>query len=301
MITVIIPTLASKKTKPYVEACVASLKETTPWYEVLVVTNGKGVLPLDVDARIIHRNKAGQCGAVNEALELVETKYVMVSNDDMIYGPGWDESLKISLPKYRCVSPTLVEPLAGAEPFYTYDCGTRVDNFDKERWLEFIGQMRIGIEEEDVEDGFNLPFLTETEIFRTVGGYDEKYDPGGSNSDPDVMMKMMIAGIRPMRDRGSLVYHFSLQSGSMGNDRSGWWRNWRYFPKKWGFERDGRTNIWYAGGENGTRIPTEERPYVDPCCHGAGTHPGKDWLEFHPEWKGKYGKPFYGKGNFHGQ
>jgi len=301
-LTIIIPSLANKRTKPYLEACVISLRETTPWHRILVVTNGDQVQDLDIDADVVHVDKQGQCGAVNRGLEMVDTQYVMVSNDDMIYGPGWDDSLSRTVPKYRCVSPTLVEPKAGAPPFYIYNCGVTIKQFDKKRWHQYIAQMRIGEdEEEDIEDGFNLPFLTETEIFRTIGGYDEEYDPGGSNSDPDTMHKMMIAGIAPKRDFMSLVYHFSLGSGAMGVDKISWWHNWRYFPQKWGFERDGRNNIWYAGGKNGTRIPTKDRPYVDPSCHGHGTHPGKDWLEYSPPWTGIYGHPVYGEGEYYGQ
>ncbi len=301
MVTVLIPTQANELTKPYCEACVASIMETAPWYSVVVITNGPDVLPLNVDVEILHTDKPGQCQAVNLALESVDTKYVMVSNDDMIFGPGWDNSLLRSVQEYRCVSSTLVEPNPGAPPFYNYDCGDSIQVFEKGKWLQYVAQMTIGGEEQDLEDGFNLPFITETEIFKTIGGYDEEYDPGGCNSDPDVMHKMMIAGIRPMRDRLSLVYHFSLQSGGMDKDKKSWWNNWRYFPRKWGFERDGRNNIWYAGGKEGTRIPTEDKPYVFEGAHGAGKHPGKDWLEFTPPWLGKFGDPVYGEGQYYDQ
>lgn len=302
-VTVLIPTLASEKTKPYVEACVRSLRETTPWYEIIVATNGENTQELEVDARVIHRRKKGQCGAVNKVLELVETRYVLVSNDDMIYSPNWDGSLEVAVKKYRCVSPTLVESLPGAPPFYVYNCGRTIEEFKKSEWLSYVAQMRTGApcKKMEIEDGFNLPFLTRTDIFRTIEGYDESYDPGGSNSDPDVMFKMMLAGIAPKRDRLSLVYHFSLQSGSMADDRQSWWHNWRYFPQKWGFERPGTNEVWYAGGEDGIRIPTPERPYVAEVAHGHGIHPGKDWLEYHPSWEGQYGKPFYGKGKYYDQ
>jgi len=299
MLTVLIPTLASKKTKPYVEACVASLREFTSKISILVLVNGKNALDLNVDARVIKIPQQGQCHAVNEGLEMTNTKYVMVSNDDMIYSPDWLPFLLKAVEEHKCVSPNLVEPLSGAEPFKIHNCGETVDKFRRDAWLQFVSQNHG---DEGIEDGFNLPFLTETEIFKTIGGYDEAYDPFGSNSDPDVMYKMMIAGIRPKRVRDSYVYHFSLQSSSPAESeeaKKSWWTNWRYFPRKWGFERDGRGNIWYAGGKKGTRIPTEERPYVAEIAHGHGVHPGKDWLEFHPSWKGKYGKPFYGEGNYY--
>lgn len=305
LLTVIIPTRASEETKPYVEACVASIRQTAPWVEIVVAKNGNHCLDLDVNAEVVYFRKQGQCNAVNEAVKGVGSKYIMVSNDDMIYSPGWANNLMDAVKEHLCVSPTLVEPKGGAEPFYNYDCGRSVDEFNMDKWLDFVGEMFIGENEEDgIEDGFNLPFLVEREVFNTVEGYDTEYDPYGSNSDPDLMYKFMIAGIAPKRDRRSLIYHFSLRSSDPAQSedaKTSWWKNWRYFPHKWGFERDGRTNIWYAGGENGTRIPTEDNPYVSEQAHGHDIHPGKDWIEYKPDWMGKYGEPFYGKGDYYDQ
>jgi len=311
MLTVIIPSLSDDETYDHLENCILSLSLYSPDVKIIVALNGPDpVFPMSRPALTVIKessNPQGQCRAVNWALGYVDTKYVMVSNDDMIFSPGWLPPMMEAVDKHLCVSPNLVESGCGAEPFSRLDCGHEANDFDWTKWEQWVPEM---VERGVVEHGFNLPFMTQTVIFKTIGGYDEFYDPYSSNSDPDVMHSMMLAGIQPHRVRDSLVYHFSMQSGDphAEDDPEGkrikyadWRKNWSYFPQKWGFERDGRGNIWYAGGKNGTRVPTKKRPYVFEGAAGAGKHPGKDWLEYNPKWKGKYGKPFYGLGDYYGQ
>ena len=254
-ITVIIPTLSNGKTKTLVEASVSSLREFTSHIDILVVLNGESPLEPNVETRFLMKvKKQGQCNAVNRALEKIDTRYVMVSNDDMIFSPDWDKPLLKAVQEFKCVSPNLMEPEPGAPPFHFSNFGSNPKEFNKENWLKFCRTNK----DEEIEKGFNLPFMTETEIFRTIEGYDENYDPYGSNSDSDVQYKFMISGISPHRVRASLVYHFSTRSSdpSQGEEtRKDWWKNWRYFPRKWGFERQADNNIWYE-----PTIPTKEHP-----------------------------------------
>jgi len=308
MVTAIIPSLSTDETYPYLELCLDSLAETSPEVPIVVALNGYDPhFPNHRDnLTVIRVSGQGQCKAVNEAVWYAKTKHIIVVNDDMVFSPGWVETMIEATEKYRCVSPNLVEPGSGAEPFMKFDCGSTADTFKYVRWIKGYKDLDP---EGGMECGFNLPFMTEKEIFETIEGYDEEYDPYGSNSDPDIMYKMMIAGISPQRCRDTLIYHFSNRSSDAhiveGDEKKkrlyDWNKNWRYFPRKWGFERDGRTNVWYAGGENGTRIPIKSRPYVFDGAHGHDIHPGKDWLEYKPEWKGKYGRPFYGKGEYYEQ
>jgi len=301
-LTIIIPTLADKEAEPYLRLCLEAIKEVSPEHRIIVAVNGSGAEETQTNfdganTMVIKIPEKGQCRAVNRAVELVDTEYMLVINDDMVVSPDWDKPLLENIEKYKCVSPNLVEPGGGAPPFLTpNDFGKTAEKFDARAWLEFTKTHKDNI---GIEDGYNLPFMTLTEVFKGIGGYDEKYDPSGSNSDPDMMCSMMLAGIAPKRIRTSLVYHFSLGRGSMERDAGAFWHNWRYFPQKWGFERDATERIWYGAGENGTRIPTKERPYISESAAGAGKHPGKDWLEYKPEWMGKYGEPIFGKGKFY--
>jgi hypothetical protein len=208
----------------------------------------------------------GQCAAVNRIAKLLPSDIdtIMVANDDMYFPIAWDRCVDWnSMPK--CWSPNLIEPvgIGSAPPFLKFDGGVDLETFSKRAVNNFALQNR----DEAKEPGFNLPFIIDRELWDTIGGYDEYYDPWGSNSDTDLQMKIELAGVKPIRNRGCLVYHFGSKSETFTPDKQEfWWQNWHYLEKKWGFNRDqAKSNTWYC--ENMIM---------------------KDKLIYHPEWEGKY-------------
>ena len=312
LLTIIVPTQATPERLPYLKACIRTLSYFTPQFHILVVKNGSQQEKCDLNYPNVvtyTTPRQGQCHAVNFALQYVTTPFVMVTNDDMLYGPGWQISLSKAVDEYQVVCPNLIEPHGGAHPFMEIcEWGDKMDeSFNAKAWFEFAkqfhGLFQYNYDGKYVEDGFNLPFLTKTEILKSIGGYDEAYDPYGANSDSDLEYAFMIAGIRPTRVKASVVWHFSLQSSDATKDeerRIDWFKNKDHFIHKWGFERQMDDGIWYAAGKNGIRIPTKERPYIFEHAAGHGEHPGQDWLEFHPSWEGKFGAPVYGDGKYYG-
>lgn len=238
-VTVVIPSLY-EKTKGYLENCVNSLRSTVDW-DIIVVTNGSKVKPnLDHIKGItvhVHTSDQGQCNAVNIGGQLTapNTDYLMVSNDDMYYAPGWNRHLKFDYPVF---SPNLVEPVdnaGSAPPFLKFDGGLNLEAFDQKAVDEFVAKHEDG----EVTDGFNLPFFIRKDVWDTIGGYDKNYDPWGSNSDTDLQTLIELAGIKPKRQRDSLVYHFGSKSGTFdSSNQELWWKNWHYYTDKWGFNRD---------------------------------------------------------------
>ena len=270
-VSVIIPSLASEETYPYLKLCVESLRETVDW-DIIVVTNGGHKPDLsDIHGITIHQHtrQQGQCNAVNRGVEVVapNTDYVMVSNDDMYYAPDWNKNLSFN---ELCFSPNLVEPdnnNGSAHPFLKVAGGYTLDEFNKDTVDSFIKQS-VNLSHE-VQPGFNLPFFVKLEVWRTIGGYDEKYDPWGSNSDTDLQTKINFAGITPVRLRDVLVYHFSNKSGTFdGTHQDSWQANWNYFDQKWGFNRDNLgSDVWY----NRDMLPKD-----------------LDESTYQPDWRGKY-------------
>ena len=202
-------------------------------------------------------------------------KYVMVSNDDMYYAPDWDKNLKnyvdldTGLFKYLCMSPNLVEPTnnaGSADPFLKCGAYYNIEDFDRETVDKYVKE---GIKlKEKPEAGFNLPFIINAELWRSIHGYDTAYDPWGSNSDTDLQTKINLAGVTPMRLRDVLVYHFSNKSGTFdGTHQEEWQRNFQYYREKWGYTRDDepKADVWY-----------NENMILE------------DKLIYHPEWEGKY-------------
>lgn len=273
-VTAIIPSLAEVD-KHYLKLCVESLRESGFDGDIIVVTNGgRDMNPLhDVEikgiTKHIHTRQQGQCNAVNRGAEMVEgdCKYLFVVNSDMYFAPGWDNNLRFN---YKCFSPNLVEPTnnpGSAAPFLKCDGGFTLDEFDK-GLVDYTVKAMVKEEPKKEEFGFNLPFFIDIELWRTIGGYDEKYDSWGSNSDTDLQTLINIAGVTPMRLRDVLVYHFSNKSGTFdGSHQEEWQRNFDYYRTKFGYTRDDepQADVWY----NKNMVLGDK-------------------LIFRPDWEGKY-------------
>jgi len=263
-LTIVIPTMNTtgdrhqdKKLNFALNHCLLSLNETVPDVPVIIASNNGDPKYI---AEYNHNNctriniwEQGQCKAVNAAVAMVKTEYVMVTNDDMVFSKNWYDVFRNT--DYQCASPKLVEPIDGAPTFIKYFCGGADGDFDKQKFEEFAEFEHRNIHASSAfVSGFNLPFIINKRLWDLIGGYDVNYDPWGSNSDSDLLYKIRLAGIQPIQRQGSLVYHFSQTSGTFHpSHRDAWQRNWDYFIEKWGFPRtDDR--IWEADFE----IPYEK-------------------------------------------
>lgn len=271
-IGVVIPTL--QKNEAYLRLCVDSLRASGIDWDIIVVSNGGDQYPMpDLKAQRYHTRQQGQCNAVNIGVQLLppDIDYVMISNDDMYYPPGWDKYLRFD---YPCFSPNLMEPVkpgGSAPPFIVFDGGGDLDNFDQEQVDISINNNNEGHHQlgETETTGFNFPVFIRKDLWDTIGGYDAKYDPWGSNSDTDLQTLIELSGVQPMRLRDVLVYHFSNKSGTFdGTHQDAWQKNWDYYTEKWGFNRDDepKPDTWMA---------------LDMV--------NKEKNKFHPEWENKYG------------
>jgi len=280
-VTIIIPHLGTTEEQRYsLQQCIDSLIETCSCQIILAIngTKDRAVMvyrPVPDRIQVIQIEDQGQFEAVNAAAAIVNTPWILVSNDDMVYPPGWFERLtdlgafqKFSIfmdERKLCISPQLVEPRSGAPTFNVYFCGGAGGDFDKQKWLDYVKDEPIGT----IRTGFNLPFLISKELWNLVGGYDINYDPWSSNSDSDLEYKIKLSGIQPYQTTRCQIYHFSQTSGTFEpKNRAAWEKNWSYFIEKWGFPRTD-TGIWEATFE----IPTVEQ--------------GR---KFKPFWEGFYDK-----------
>lgn len=270
-IAVIIPTI--DKTKEYLRNCVESLRATVDW-DIIVVSNGTKIKPDYRDIKGItihlHNRDQGQCGAVNIGARVArpDVDYLFVSNDDMYYAPDWNKNLKFG---FLVFSPNLIEPTnnaGSAPPFLKFDGGLTLEGFNRESVDRHIKNI-VNTQREENEDGFNLPFFIKKDVWDTIGGYDTKFDPWGSNSDTDLQTKIELAGIKPKRLRDVLVYHFGSKSGTFEPEQQTYWqKNWDYYTEKWGFNRDQLgSDTWY--------------------CKDMINY---DLLKYKPSWMGKYDK-----------
>jgi len=263
-LSIVIPTInrtgdlnQDRKINNALMECVVSLQETTDRdVEIIIVSNNDDpkALPVEVNYnRIIRVNvwEQGQCRAVNAGVGVASGDWIMVTNDDMVYYPGWTKHLT---EEYDCYSPMLIEPTDGAPTFKKVFYGGADGDFDRKGWLEYAASH----EGSGWRTGFNLPFVIRKELFDLIGGYDVAYDPWGSNSDSDLEYKIKLAGVQPMQNTDWVVYHFSQTSGTFHPSKRKWWEeNYKYFIDKWGFERVDSPEIWEASFE----IPKDKLLY----------------------------------------
>lgn len=267
-VSVIIPSLYEVDGE-YLKLCVESLQATTDW-DIIVVTNGSKVKPaLPFKCLHLHTSDQGQCNAVNIGAQVAMGDYLMASNADMYYAPGWNKNLRFNHPVF---SPNLVEPTdnaGSAPPFLKLDAGVTLEEFNKEKVDEMVGYtlstslQNMG----DEEPGFNLPFFIKRDFFNFLGGYDVAYDPWGSNSDTDLQTRINLAGVTPMRLRDVLVYHFSNKTPTFAPENNEFRLfNFEYFYDKFGFDRDELgSDVWYNKDmipKDKERIKYEQAPYI---------------------------------------
>lgn len=258
-IAVVIPSLASEVTKPYLKLCIESLRDTVDW-DIFVVTNGTKDKPYLGDIRGItahlHTRDQGQGRAVNIGAQLAspDTDYLFISNDDMYYARDWNRNLRFETSVF---SPNLLEPTdnaGSAPPFLKIAAGLTIDVFKPEMVKEEVAKI-VEVGKVEPEVGFNFPLFIKKGLWHFLGGYDTAYDPWGSNSDTDLQTRINLAGVLPKRYLDVLVYHFSNKSGTFdGTHQDFYQNNIEYFKQKFGFDRDELgSDVWY----NKDMIPSD--------------------------------------------
>jgi len=254
-ISIIIPTL--KDNLPYLKMTVESIKKYAKEdHEIIVVTNNGPAWDVPIEGiKVIHNEAQGQGGAVNLGVKNATNEYIFISDDDVVFSPNWEE-LTEKVKEVEFLSGNFMENESkggAAAPFVRNDCGNDTETFDWEKWEKDSMEMK----EDKLEDGFGFPLLMKKELWERIGGYDESYDPWGSNIDSDLEYSIMLAGVEPKRWRGVLTYHFSQVSGTFIKPEADEYltRNRNNFERKWGIARAGAPEIWYCDFKiNGTNL-----------------------------------------------
>jgi GT2 family glycosyltransferase len=152
---------------------------------------------------------AGVCFGVNAAAALAATDLVAYVNDDMYACPGWDAALaavaeRIGHERFM-LSGTLIEP-GGKTPgsLRPHDYGGGPENFREADLLADLPRLVRG----DWSGATSPPTLVHRSLWTLVGGYSIEFSPG-MGSDPDLSMKLWLAGVREFVGVGaSRLYHF---------------------------------------------------------------------------------------------
>ena len=172
----------------------------------------------------------GLCTAINSASKLSSSKYILYSHDDMYFCPEWDLHLIKEINKIGhdsfYLSGTMIEPNSGHIKF---NCGENLESFNEEKLLLNYSNLNFY----DHQGTHFAPHLVSKEMWNSVGGFSEEFNPGIA-SDPDFNMKLWNKGVRIFKGINKFkVYHFgSITTRKKKNFIQN--RGDRMFLKKWG-------------------------------------------------------------------
>ena len=233
MFSILIP---SYNNLDYLKLCLKSIfKNSIKKHEIIIHVNdgSDGTLEYVKKNNIKYTysvSNVGLCTAINSAAKLSTLKYILYAHDDMYFCPDWDRHLinEIDLIGHNkfYLSGTMVEPNSGHIKF---NCGENIESFNEEKFL--LNYKNINYY--DHQGTHFAPHVVSKEIWNSVGGFSEEFNPGIA-SDPDFNMKLWKQGVRIFKGLNSFkVYHFSsITTRKKNNFLMN--RGDRTFLKKWG-------------------------------------------------------------------
>ena len=212
--SIIIPTFQNFK---YLKNTLDSIDTNSSYkHEIVIHINGE-----DIETEFYLKNKyikytktkenVGLCSGVNMAADISTKDYILYSHDDMFFLPNWDNFLIDEINKIKhnkfYLSMTQISYTKGIKgnlQHIHYDCGDRLDNFNKKKLLENFHKLYF----RDLQGSHWAPHLIHKSLWNKIGGFSEEYNPGFA-SDPDLNMKLWREGVRIFKGVSkSRLYHF---------------------------------------------------------------------------------------------
>ena len=231
--SIIVPTLNNLD---YLKILISSIKKNSiNEHEIIVHVNENS----DNTTDFLKRNKIlytyskkniGLCRSVNKAAKQATTNYILYCHDDMYLLPDWDIVLKSEIEKlnskYFYLSGTMIQKM-GAD--LILDSGSDFKNFDEQYLLKNYKNINM----HDHQGSHWAPHLIHKDIWNSIGGFSEEFDPG-DGSDSDLNMKLWNAGVRVFKGLNNFkVYHFgSISMRKKKNIKKN--NGTKTFLKKWG-------------------------------------------------------------------
>ncbi len=225
----------------YTARCLASLRTTLRTEDqVVVVDNGSSDLTgallqrypwVQVLTNPVNQGFAKGC---NQAAAVAAGDVIVFLNNDTILSPGWIEELLEPFhdPQVGAVGPRSND-VSGHQKIedsnYVASSIASLDRFAAAWRSAHCGQ----VSESPRLVGFCL--AVRTDLFRSLGGFDEGYGLGGCEDD-DLCMKIRTSGYRLVIAHGSFVHH-EAHATFKANDVD-WYeqqlKNQRRFQERWG-------------------------------------------------------------------
>lgn len=80
----------------YLKCCVDSIKKYLKEdHEIIVISNPDPYYEIPIKGiKRLHSSKQGQCVSVNMGVREAKNDYVLISDDDVVFSPNWEELLE---------------------------------------------------------------------------------------------------------------------------------------------------------------------------------------------------------------
>lgn len=234
LFSIIIP---SWNNLPFLQLCIESIRKNSSFTHELIVHVNEGNdgtiewLEQQGDISYTHSlQNIGVCYAMNAAVSMATTDYILYINDDMYVCPKWDEPLWEEVQKmpdsFYYISATAIEAHPQSNCSIRGDYGNHPNNFREEALLAEFNTLPM----EDWQGATWPPCIVHKKMWDWVGGYSIEFSPG-MYSDPDFSMKLWKAGVRWFKGvAASRVYHFGSVSTKKVRKNNGYYQ----FIAKWG-------------------------------------------------------------------
>lgn len=238
---------------PYLKNFLNSVKEHSTFDHQIILLINEGTdgtyewvkEQADIDY-VRCKENIGICYGLNICRSLIQSDYVLYANDDMYMLPGWDAELDKEITsighKHFMISSTMIEPTDTGNPcVIVSDYGDDLNNFRKKALLSEYKNFK----KQDWSGTTWPPNLMHVDMWDAIGGMSIEFSPG-MYSDPDLAMKLWMAGVRYFKGvASSRVYHYG--SKSTGRVKKNLGR--KMFINKWGMSAKVFTGKYLKRGE----------------------------------------------------
>lgn len=238
----------------YLKTCIESIrKNSTHKHQIIIHVNegSDGTLEWVKSQSLdysLSKTNAGVCYGFNAPSALATADYILLSDDDFYFAPGWDKILWDEVQKsnqsYFCISGTMIEHKRSRNScaIAPHDFGKTTEQFDEKRFLLEFDKIPFP----DWHGSNWYPLVLPRAVWTLIGGLSAEFSPG-MGSDPDMMMKLWQAGVRYYKGvSASRVYHFGSKTTARIVHNNG---N-KQFLQKWGISISTLNKYYLKMGES---------------------------------------------------
>lgn len=229
--------ITTRNNLEYLKLCLKGLhKYSSMENEVLIHVDGStdGTVEwLEENAFEFTRSEwTGIYSGWNNAAERAAKPYMILFSDDMFVSPNWDINLLEWCGEDKVIVPRLVEPEPGSYP-PPCDCGRGPGSFNESKFIKYAEKISG---KELTSQSFGA-YCIPTEKFRSVGGFDTRFNPSGVGSlDLALSIATKFRNVKFYEAGDVIFYHFQSKARyKMPNREELESESVRKFAEKWGF------------------------------------------------------------------